>query len=260
MAESGQRNDEHLMGRLVTIDEYLNSLSERVIDNTRQLKRDTRQRRNGMEDLYGICFSANGDANYPARFYVSLSPDYVYLEQFAFKFVIKPYTSSVAGVDSGSISIGETELSVGGDGEYVADGTSTLSGSVGEIDPNPHTHETSGSIGGLTYGIKKINTSSTHWEVWIGGVNITDYLRVQHSDYDNHWLGEKGMNVYPNNELGHPEDFYDILEVCDLLTDEGEIEKREKILEPKFLEVEVKSDAPFGLDAYLYLKYPHTNR
>lgn len=69
-------------------------LSERVVDNTRQLKRSIHQRRNGMEDLYGVCFSAHAtelkDGVYKARFYVSLSPDYVYLHRFAFKFVIMP--------------------------------------------------------------------------------------------------------------------------------------------------------------------------
>ena len=69
-------------------------LAERTLDNTRQLKRDNRQRRNGMEDLYGVCFSAHAtelkDGRYTARFYISLSPDYVYLHRFAFKFVIMP--------------------------------------------------------------------------------------------------------------------------------------------------------------------------
>lgn len=82
------------MGRLVTIDEYLNMLSEKTLDNSKQLKRDIHQRRNGMEDLYGVCFSAHAneldEGRYKAKFYISLSPDYVYLHRFAFKFVIMP--------------------------------------------------------------------------------------------------------------------------------------------------------------------------
>ena len=82
------------MGRLVTLDQYLNSLAEKTLDNSRQLKRDIHQRRNGMEDLYGVCFSAHAtepkSGRYTARFYISLSPDYVYLHRFAFKFVIMP--------------------------------------------------------------------------------------------------------------------------------------------------------------------------
>lgn len=82
------------MGRVITLDQYLNSIAERTIDNKQQLKRSVHQRRNGMEDLYGVCFSAHAtepkSGRYTARFYVSLSPDYVYLHRFAFKFVIMP--------------------------------------------------------------------------------------------------------------------------------------------------------------------------
>lgn len=84
------------MGKTVTIDEYLNMLSEKVVDNSQQLKRSVHQRRNGMEDLYGVCFSAHATEEpltpdrYEAKFYISLSPDYVYLHRFAFKFVIMP--------------------------------------------------------------------------------------------------------------------------------------------------------------------------
>lgn len=89
------------MGRVITLDQYLNSVAEKTLDNSRQLKRDVHQRRNGMEDLYGVCFSAHAtepkSGRYTARFYISLSPDYVYLHRFAFKFVIMP--SIIEGED-----------------------------------------------------------------------------------------------------------------------------------------------------------------
>ena len=231
----------------------MNILAEKTYDNSRQLKRDVHQRRNGMEDLYGVCFSANGDARHPATFYVSLSPDYVYLERFAFKFVIKPYASTVAGASSGGGGeSGATSLAIESE---VDSGTSTL---VESIDPNPHAHSEGG--GGTTtvtvdYGIHKISTTSTNWRVAIDGEDITAYLIAQH---DGEWI--QGEGVYPNDRLGQPQDFYDILEVCDVLTDLGEIEMRDKILASKFKRVEIFSDAPFGVDAYLYLKYPHANR
>lgn len=83
------------MGRLMTVEEYMNRVAEKTLDNSKQLRRDVHQRRNGMEDLYGVCFSAhateaNEQGRYEARFYVSLSPDYVYIHRFAFKFVIMP--------------------------------------------------------------------------------------------------------------------------------------------------------------------------
>lgn len=82
------------MGRQITYEQYMNMLSEKVVDNSQQLKKSVHQRRNGMEDLYGVCFTAHAtelkDGVYKARFYISLSPDYVYLHRFAFKFVIMP--------------------------------------------------------------------------------------------------------------------------------------------------------------------------
>lgn len=245
---------------IMTYDQFLNRLAERTYDNTRQLKRAIEQRRNGMEDLYGVEFTHNGDASHPATFYVSVSPDLVYYERFALKFVIEPFNSSVAGVSgSGSMTVGETLLTFNGSGSgsSVIDGTSTLDdGSMsGSLTPNPHTHEVSGSIGGLSYGIKKISTASTVWHVAIDGIDITDYLIEQH---DGEWI--HGEGIYPTNRLTDREDFYDILDVASIMTAEGEIDKRNRILAPTFKKVEVSSDAPFGLTAFLYLKYSHTNR
>lgn len=245
------------MSQTVTLNEVLNKLSEKSIDNTRQLRRSVNQRRNGMEDLYGVCFSANGDANYPATFYISLSPDYVYLQRFAFKFVIKPYRSTVAGASGSGITIGATRLDGGGGGlPHIIENTSTLDEEDGgAITPNPHTHDVSGGLGGLDYGIKQIETISTDWQVKIDGVDITPYLIEQH---DGNWI--TGEGVFPNNRLDDVEAFYDILDVASVMTAEGDEVSRDKILAPKFKKVELLSNAPFGVDAYLYLKYSNTNR
>lgn len=237
------------MGRLVSYEQYLNMLSEKTLDNTRQLKRGVHQRRNGMEDLYGVCFSANGDANNPATFYISLSPDYVYLERFAFKFVIKPYTSSVSGASGVSLNISNTLLET-----QAVQNPDTGEISVG-ITPNPHTHTISGSIGGIDYGVSKQDTHSTNWRVIIDGIDITPYLIAQH---DGEWINGEG--IYPTNRLDRLIDFYDILEVCDVLTSEGKIAEREQILASTFKPVQIVSDAPFGLDAYFYAKYSNLNR
>lgn len=237
------------MAREISYERYLNMLSERVVDNARQLKRDNHQRRNGMEDLYGVCFTTNGDANNPATFYVSLSPDYAYLERFAFKFVIKPFTSSVAGASGGSLTISDTLLTADARQDAVSGDIS-----VG-ITPNPHSHMISGSIGGIDYGVTRQNTTSTNWRVRIAGIDITPYLIAQH---DGEWINGEG--IFPNGALIGKNGFYDILEVCGALTDEGREDEREAILESAFKKVEVVSDAPFGLDAYLYIKISHLNR
>ncbi len=87
---------------------------------------------------------------------------------------------------------------------------------------------------------------------------MTDYINAQHDA--NNWLGARGEGIYPTSRLRSIHDFYDILEVCDMLTDEEEIEDRDKILSPAFKPIEIRSDAPFGIDAYLYVKYSSLNR
>ena len=248
---------------ILTYEQALNRIAEKTIDNTRQLRRAVAQRRNGMEDLYGIEFTHNGDATHPATFYISISPDLVYYERFAFKFIIEPFASSVAGMSlSGEgMTIGETSLSVNGSGSgsSVIDGTSTLDDASfsGSITPNPHTHTLSGGTieGNLNYGIKQISTSSANWQVKIHDVNITPYLIEQH---DGDWIDGEG--IYPTNRVTDQEDFYDILDVACMLNAEGRIADRNKLLAPEFKKIEVFSDAPFGLTAFLYLKYSHCNR
>ena len=248
------------MGRLVTLNQYLNALSEKTLDNTRQLKRSVEQRRNGMEDLYGVCFSANGDASHPATFYISLSPDYVYLQRFAFKLVLKPFTSSVAGVSGGgSLTIDETSLEGGTAESYVISGTSTLAERAsGGITPNPHTHTASGSIGGLSYGIKQIQSAGDEWEITIDGVPIADYLCEQQNVTR---LFDQGEGVYPKNASSlNIEDMYDILDVASIMIAEGEETNAEKILASGFKEMKVYGNQPFGLDMYLYMKFSNMNR
>lgn len=231
------------MGRLITYEQYMAMLSEKVIDNSRQLKRGVHQRRNGMEDLYGICFSANGDAQNPAKFYISISPDMVYLERFAFKFVVRPFTTTIKGAtDNAIVQVDDTSLSINNNA----------------ISPNPHTHGTQPHTHNVIDGMAFVHTTSTEWSVKIANVDVSDYLKAQHG-LDN-WLGANGEDIYPSADLDSIHGFYDILEVCDQLTDLDEIEDRNKILSPGFKVVEIESDAPFGIDAYLYLKYCNLNR
>lgn len=225
---------------LYSYDEILNRLAERTSDNTKQLRRGVQQRRNGMEDLYGVMFSADGDEDAPATFYISLSPDMVYLQRFAFKFVIKPFATTVKG--------GSTSATV------IVEGTELLD-TEGVILPNPHTHLTLPHTHNMTSGKTFIDTTSDYWRVKIDGIDITAYLREQHN---NQWIDGEG--IYPTNRLEDQEDFYDILDVCSMMIANGESSKANKILEPRFKKVEIVSDAPFSIDAYLYLKYSHMNR
>lgn len=228
------------MGSLITYEEYMNMLSERVLDNSRQLKRTVHQRRNGMEDLYGVCFSANGDAANPATFYISLSPDYVYLERFAFKFVIRSFVTTVTGgTDSATVQVDNRTLNLQND----------------QITPNPHNHGTRPHTHNIINGISHIQTTSDNFSVRINNIDITPYLIEQQGGA---WISGEG--IYPNNRLDDIIDFYDILDVASMLNAEGNVTAREKLLAPEFKKVEILSDAPFGIDAYLYMKYTNLNR
>ena len=46
----------------------------------------------------------------------------------------------------------------------------------------------------------------------------------------------------------------------DVMDAEGKTTERDKLLAPEMKLVEIKSDAPFGIQAYLYLKLSHLNR
>lgn len=226
----------------MSLDDVLNRLAERTSDNTRVLRNQMQQRRNGMEDLYGVMFSADGDEDAPATFYISLSPDFVYLQRFAFKFVIKPFATTVKG--------GSSPATV------IVDNTSLLvNNETGQIEPNPHTHFTLPHTHNMTSGKTFIDTTSDYWRVRIDGIDITAYLIEQHN---NQWI--HGEGIYPTNRLEDHEDFYDILDVCSMMIANGEKAKADKILKPTFKKVEIISDAPFAVDAYLYMKFSHLNR
>lgn len=242
------------MARRVSAEKILNTLAERTIDHNRVLKRDLNQRRNGMEDLYGQPFIVYGDAGSPASFYISISPDMVYLERYAFKIAIQPYQTTVTGgTDSVAVTVDNRNLAVnkksGTTDEY-------------EISPNPHNHTTRPHTHNLIKGKSFIHTTSRNWEVWIAGVNITTYLREQVADIPNGWLGQKTPveGIYPDTRLNDITHFYDILDVASVMDAEGRTADRDKLLAPEMKLVEIKSDAPFGVQAYLYLKLSHINR
>ena len=232
-----------------TPEEALIRIAERTLDNREQLKKSTQQRRTKFSDLYGIEYLRQGDANNPATFYISISPDFVYYERFAFKFQIMPFVSTVTGTGGGGVT-GNTELETS-----LQD---TVSGSrlilhEPTITPNPHNH-TAGS-GAINYGLHFINTTSTNWEVHIHGVDVTDYLIEQQGG---DWI--TGEGIYPNNRLEDKDDFYDILDVACLMNEEGRTSDVNKLLAQELKKVEIFSDAPFQVSAMAYIKYSMTNR
>lgn len=243
------------MAQRVSVDKAFNMLAEKTLEHSKVLKRNIDQRRNGMEDLYGQPFIVYGDASNPAEFYISISPDYIYLERYAFKFVIQPYQTTVTGgTSSETVTINNRSIEV-----KKKSGTSDQY----ELDPNPHNHTTQAHTHNLITGKSFVHTTSKNWEVWIGGVNVTTYFQEQVDGTDADWLGDRGEGVYPNPDLEETDNkviFYDVLDVASVLDAEGKTTQRDKLLRPELKKVQIRSDAPFGIQAYLYLKYSNINR
>ena len=166
----------------------------------------------------------------------------VYLQRFAFKFVIKPFATTVKG--------GSSPATV------IVDNTSLLvNNETGQIEPNPHTHFTLPHTHNMTSGKTFIDTTSDYWRVRIDGIDITAYLIEQHGGQ---WIDGEG--IYPNGDLVSQGGFYDILDVASMMIADGRKAQAEKILEPRFKKVEIISDAPFSIDVYAYVKYSNISR
>lgn len=77
---------------ILDFEEYVDRIAEQTVDNTQLLKQDLRQRRDQVTDTHGVYFTGQGQGDIPASFYISISPDMVYLERFEFKLIIQPWT------------------------------------------------------------------------------------------------------------------------------------------------------------------------
>lgn len=242
---------------ILSRDEALLRTMERTAENQKRIERSLRQRRNQVVDLYGVEYTRQGAANSPARFYISISPDMVYLERFEFKLIVQPFASTVGG-------IGMTTLTAsGGGGGYdvvtpedlddilnssgcsdYPDDTGGSGGPVG-ISPNPHDHS-------VIPGITLQTTTANDFRVKVEGIDITPYLMAQ---YGGAWLNGEG--VYPSLDIGED---YDILEVASDLIGEGRKADADKLVRSGYKAIEITAGSPFSITLVNYLKYSHLNR
>lgn len=225
---------------IVTYDDMFQWLEDKTIDNTKELKKTRRQRRTEFTDLYGVPYTAIGDRGTPAQFYISISNDLVYYLRFQFKLHIQPFLSTVSGgTDGATVIIDPTSLSV----------------SNSQISPNPHNHTAQPHTHNTVSGVGVTHTTSTDFTVKIHGVDITPYLMEQQGGA---WINGEGL--YPSNQIADEDDFYDVLDVAGMMTAEGNLSDRAKLLQPEFKLIEIESDAPFAVTLYLYLKYSNPGR
>ena len=91
------------------------------------------------------------------------------------------------------------------------------------------------------------NSSSSSFQIKIGGIDLTPYFQAQ---FNGAWI--YGNGVYPNKGTAN----YDVLKATGYMSDS----ERNKILEPGYKEVQVIGNGDFDLKLYNYMKYSHCNR
>lgn len=220
----------------LTTDQALERVAQRVFDNTQNIRQKDRQRRHNVVDLNGVEYTRQGDKSTPATFYISISPDMVYMERFEFKLIVQPFASYSSGVESATVEVDNTSLSVSG----------------GSITPNPHSHTTQAHTHNLTEGIALSESTAGSFRVSVEGIDITAYLMAQ---FDGDWIDGEG--VYPSLKIGQD---YDILEVASDMEAEGNSSDADTLVHPGYKKVQITADAPFQVTLVNYLRYSHMNR
>lgn len=218
----------------MTQGEALERVARTAAKTAKNVVQENTQRRNQVVDLYGVEYYRHGDANHPATFYISISPDMVYMERFEFKLIIEAF-SSTGG------EIGETSLSPG---PYATVDEPTLILSDQAVTPNPHTHT-------VTPGISHTPTTASDFRVKVEGIDVTANLMAQ---YDG-WINGEG--VYPMLDVSKN---YDLLEVASDFIAEGDTAKADTITQSGYKKIEISSGSPFDVVLVLYSKYSHLNR
>lgn len=224
-------------------------LSERVVQNHEDIRQSKVLRRNQTVDIYGSEFYRQGSGDAPATFYISVSPDMVYMERFEFKLIISSFTTTISGasVSQATVVVDDTELEVERTVAPWPDHTHN-------INPNPHTHATLPHTHNVQTdgGISQIVTTADDFRIKIDGIDITAYLMAQ---YDGDWI--EGEGVYPSMEIDKD---YDILEVASDMMAEGRTAEAKRLMSSGYKLVQVSSATPFACTMVLYLKYNHLNR
>ena len=221
---------------IISYGEAIERVASRAVKNAKDIRQKNKQRRHNVVDLYGVEYTRQGDGGSPAQFYISISPDMVYLERFEFKLIIQPFVSTVTGgTQSATVAVNDTSLTVENN----------------SITPNPHRHTTQEHSHNIVNGIAKTHTQANDFRVRIEGVDVTPYLAAQY----NSWISGEG--VYPSTNIGKD---YDILEVASDLVAEGREADADKLVHPGYKLVEISSGSPFQVTLVNYLKYSHLNR
>lgn len=221
---------------IITHGEALERISERVYENTKSIRQNDRQRRDRVVDMYGVEFTRVGDGDAPARFYISVSPDMVYLERFQFKLIVSPFVSTVSGgTSAASVRVNDTSLSV----------------AASSITPNPHSHTTDPHTHNVNAGVTLVPAAANNYRISVEGIDVSAYLMAQHGI----WIDGEG--VWPSTQI---EKNFDLLEVAGDMYAEGRKTDADMIVRPGYKPIEISANGAFTATMSLYIKYSHSNR
>ncbi len=90
-------------------------------------------------------------------------------------------------------------------------------------------------------------TTATQYRLYIDGVDMTPYFKLQ---YHGWWV--HGNGVYPNDQMST----YDILDACKYMTED----ERKTVLKSGYKNIEMFGDGTFVMAIDNYLKYNFMNR
>lgn len=233
---------------MITIDKAIERIAERTVENTEDIRRLNLQRRNPPVDIYGMEFTRQGGPGAPATFYISISPDMVYMERFEFKLIIQPFlTTSGTSTGQSEISIKETSI--------IPSDYARVEGDTLYIDHNtvidPHTHEVENHSHKQTPGAGLTPVTASDFLISVEGIDVTPYLMAQYGTWIN------GEGVYPSIDLNKD---YDLLEVASDFMAEGRKEDAHTITKAGYKQIQITSESLFSVTLVLYCKYAHCNR
>lgn len=233
---------------MITMEKAIERIAERTVENTEDIRRLNLQRRNPPVDIYGMEFTRQGGPGAPATFYISISPDMVYMERFEFKLIIQPFlTTSGTSTGSQNITIDETSI--------LPSDYARVEGTTLYIDHNtvidPHTHTVSGHSHSQTPGAGLTPVTASDFLISVEGIDVTPYLMAQYGTWIN------GEGVYPSIKINED---YDLLEVASDFMAEGRTDDAHTITKSGYKQVKITSNSLFSVTLVLYCKYAHANR
>ncbi|MCL2864541.1 MAG: hypothetical protein FWE25_03260 [Lachnospiraceae bacterium] len=208
-------------------------LNDKADANSRIIGSSQLQRRNGMNDLHGVEYTAYGSAGSPAYFNISISKDKIYFERFEFRVIIEGTRVPLSDSDEArelNVTVNNTSLSIVGNA----------------IDPDPHGHSATGTRSAFVGGVTDLPPTATNFGISINGYDVTSIFTTL---YPNGWL--TGQGVFPSDN-----DTFDWQKIA------SNVPRAiaEEILRAGAKNIEISGDGTFRARYISFINHNHVNR